>query len=117
MKVTEVRFGAQLPVDSYGPGFFRVKGEVIKSGVMIFASGVVEWSGYDDLSPLQDHADEYDVVFIGTGADIAPLPAEITAELTQREIAFDVMSSPSAARMYNVLLSEDRRVALAVLPV
>jgi uncharacterized protein len=32
-------------------------------------------------------------------------------------LAVDVMASPSAARTYNVLLSEGRRIALAMLPV
>ena len=58
-----------------------------------------------------------DVLFVGTGAEIAHLPADLRDQLEASGIGVEVMSSPSAARTYNVLLSEGRRVALAMLPV
>ena len=51
------------------------------------------------------------------GDEIAPLPKEISKLLLDANVPFEVMSSPSACRTYNVLLSEDRRVGLAVIPV
>ena len=51
------------------------------------------------------------------GIDILPLPKVIANKLEQAGVPFEVMGSPSACRTYNVLLSEDRRVGLAILPV
>ncbi|THF91897.1 MAG: hypothetical protein E8G75_05220, partial [Sulfitobacter sp. SK025] len=51
------------------------------------------------------------------GADTAHIPAEMRSALEEAGIGVDVMSSPAAARTYNVLLSEGRRIALAMIPV
>jgi uncharacterized protein len=57
------------------------------------------------------------VVFIGTGAEIAYIPAEFRKALEDAGLGVEVMSSPTACRTYNVVLSEGRRVGLALLPV
>ena len=51
------------------------------------------------------------------GADIAAPPADLIAELDGLGVMAEPMSSPSAARSYNVLLAEGRRVACALIPV
>jgi len=56
-------------------------------------------------------------VFIGMGKEISPLPKVISDKLEKAGVPFEVMNSPSACRTYNVLLSEERRVGLAVLPI
>lgn len=117
MEVNEIKFTGQLPVDAYGPGFFRIAGDVVEGALMLTSDGVTSWGGLDDLQPLMDVGDKADVVFIGMGADIAPLPKDIAAKLEEAGVPYEVMNSASACRTYNILLSEERRVALAVLPV
>jgi uncharacterized protein len=117
MELNEIKFTGQPPVDAYGPGFFRIAGQVVEGALMLTVDGVTQWAGLDDLQPLIDIANKADVVFIGMGADIAPLPKVIAAKLEEARVPFEVMNSASACRTYNVLLSEERRVALAVLPV
>ena len=56
-------------------------------------------------------------VFVGTGAEIAQLPAQFRETLEKAGLGLEPMSSPSACRTYNVLLSEGRRVGLALFPV
>ncbi|WGI23470.1 Mth938-like domain-containing protein [Amylibacter sp. IMCC11727] len=117
MQLNEVKFEDQVPVDGYGPGFFRVADQVYNGAMFLTAEGVKPWGGYADLTPLIDSVGTYDFVFVGTGADIAPVPKDIRETLENAGVAIEVMSSPSACRTYNILLSEGRRVALAVLPV
>jgi uncharacterized protein len=117
MQLNEIDFKGQPPVDGYGPGFFRVGGVAQEGALFLTADGVGTWGGLDDLAPLIESKDQYDVIFIGMGADIAPLPKEIASELETAGVPFEVMGSASACRTYNILLSEDRRVGLAVLPV
>ena len=117
MEVNEIKFTGQLPVDAYGPGFFRIAGEIVEGALLLTVDGVAPWAGLDDLQPLFDVADKADVVFIGMGADIAPLPKDIVAKLEEAAVPYEVMNSASACRTYNILLSEERRVALAVLTV
>ncbi len=115
MPITEAEYGGALPVDGYGPGFFRIAGEVHHGNVVIEAGSVARWSGYDDRAPLLALAGKVDVLFVGTGAEIAFLPRDLVAELEAAGVMCEPMSTPSAARTYNVLLSEGRRVAAALL--
>ncbi|MFT3689726.1 Mth938-like domain-containing protein [Paenirhodobacter sp.] len=113
MPINPAEFGAALPVDGYGPGFFRIGGAVYRGGIVIHAGGVSPWGGYDDIAPLLGLAD---LLFVGTGAEIAFLPKPFVARLEAGGVMCEPMSTPSAARTYNVLLSEGRLVAAALLP-
>ena len=117
MPVTEAEYGSSLPIDGYGPGFFRVGGQVYHSALVVEAGSVTPWGGLEDFAPLFALEGKMDVLFVGMGADIAILPKSFIRALDEKGIMAESMSSPSAARSYNVLLSEGRRVAVALLPV
>lgn len=117
MQLNEMTFRDAVPVDGYGPGFFRVADQVIKGPLLMTSSAVLAWQGFDDVAPLLSLKDEIDVLFVGTGAEIAHIPPDLRAELEEAGLGVESMSSPSACRTFNVLLSEGRRVALAALPV
>lgn len=68
------------------------------------------------MRPLLDLAGRVDVLFLGMGADIAPPPRDLIAALEAAGIMPEAMNTASAARSYNVTLSEGRRVACALLP-
>ena len=115
MRLNEVTYTNALHVEGYGPGFFRVGGAARQGALMILPTGLAEWGGYTDTEALK--AADVDVVLVGTGAEIAHVPAVFRAALEDAGIGVEVMASPQACRTYNVLLGEGRRVALAVLPV
>ncbi len=117
MRLNEIDFNDAKPVDGYGPGFFRIGGQVIEGPVIAAPSGTRRWGGLDDVRPLLDLAGQTDVIFIGTGVEIAHLPDALRDQLEAAGMGVEPMSSPAAARTYNVLLSEGRRIALAMLPI
>jgi len=117
MQLNEVTFTEATPIDGYGPGFFRVGGSVVRGAVIVTETGARGWDGLEDAQPLLDLLGEIDVIFIGTGAEIAHIPGALRSQLEEAGIGVETMSSPAACRTYNVLLSEGRRVAAAVLPV
>ncbi|MEJ2000043.1 MAG: Mth938-like domain-containing protein [Maritimibacter sp.] len=117
MEIREIIFEDATPVDGYGPGFFRIAGEVIEGPVIVTASSVRSWGGEGDTAALTALAGEVDVVLFGCGADMLALPTALIAEVEAAGMGLEPMSSPSACRSYNILLSEGRRVALAALPV
>ena len=117
MRLNEIEFSDALPVEGYGPGFFRIGGEVIRGPVITGPQGTQSWEGLEDMEPLLALAPYTDVLFIGTGADVAHLPDDVLQRAEEANLAIEAMSSPAACRTYNVLLSEGRRVALALLPV
>jgi uncharacterized protein len=117
MRLTEIAYTDAKPVEGYGPGFFRIGGEVVHGPVIASPRGTQGWAGYEDRDGLLSLADDIDVLFVGTGAEIAHLPADLRDALEGAGIGVEVMASPAACRTYNVLLSEGRRVALALIPV
>jgi len=117
MQLHEIIFTEATPIDGYGPGFFRIKGQVITGAACVTTGGAGPWGGLEDTAPLLALRGEVDVIFIGTGAEIAHIPAPLRAALEEAGMGVEIMSSPAACRTYNVLLSEGRRVAAAVLPV
>jgi uncharacterized protein len=120
MRTTEVDYHGRLPVDSYGSGGFRVAGAVHRGPLALVPAGIVPWAGLPGLEPFLERVASFDVLLVGTGAALAaPAPGFATARarVEAAGAGVDVMTTPSAARTYNVLLAEGRRVAAALMPV
>ncbi|MCT8327994.1 Mth938-like domain-containing protein [Albidovulum sediminis] len=117
MNLSEIDFGQARPIDGYGPGFFRIAGQALQGAVIVTRTGARTWQGYGDPAPLLALAGQVDVLFVGTGRQIAHLPADLRATLEGAGLGVEIMDSPAACRTYNVLLSEGRRIAAALLPV
>ncbi len=125
--MTELTFeGEQPPIDGYAPGGFRVQGRFFEGPLLIGAQGVISWA----VAPgaLLDAAaaeavlsgpvgDGLDILVFGCGSVMTPPPRAFRDAIEKRGIGLEFMASPTACRTYNVLLSEDRRVAAALLPV
>lgn len=117
MRLNEVSYPDGLPIDGYGPGFFRVAGQVHRGAILIAEGGLTSWGGLEDSAPLLALAGRVDVLFVGMGAEMAPIPAPLRRALEDAQIGVEPMATPAAARSYNVLLSEGRRIAVALIPV
>ena len=117
MQLSEITFATGHPVDGYGPNFFRVAGEVFEGNLAILPNSCGPWAGFADPSLFVDAAKDLDVVFVGTGAQIAHIPPDFLASLEGAGIGVEIMNSPTACRTYNILLSEGRRIGLALIPV
>ncbi len=112
--MTPTRFDGALPVDGYGPGFFRVGGQVHRGSVIVAPAGVRPWGGPGDEGGLLALAGQADLLFMGLGRVPQPIPAPLAGALARAGILAEAMSTPSAARSYNVTLAEGRRVACAL---
>lgn len=117
MRLNEIRYDAGLPIDGYGPGFFRVGGKVHQGPLLVLPDGAQAWAGLDDSGPLIAAAARIDVLFLGTGAEIAHPPGALRAALDAAGVGVEPMATPAACRTYNILLSEGRRIGAALLPV
>ncbi|SNR27081.1 Mth938-like domain-containing protein [Puniceibacterium sediminis] len=117
MRMNEIVYTEALPIEGYGPGFFRIDSKPVHGPICVSLRGVEPWGGLDDPETLMQLSQDVDVLFVGTGSDIAHIPRTLRDRLEALGLGVEVMNSPSACRTYNVLLSEGRRVALAALPV
>lgn len=115
--LTPTDFTGQNAVDGYGPGFFRIAGKVHQGAQVVEADRVTPWGGLDDPGPLLALAGHVDVLFLGLGAQVGYAPRDLAAQLDALGVRVEAMASATAARTYNVTLSEGRRVACALIPV
>ncbi|CAM3013827.1 Uncharacterized conserved protein, contains Mth938-like domain [Paracoccus aminovorans] len=109
-------FAGAVPIDGYGPGFFRVGGVVHHGALIVTPQGVRSWGGIEDAAALLELGGAVDVLFLGMGAEIAFPPRALVQALEAAGVMAEPMNSPSAARSYNVTLAEGRRVACALIP-
>ena len=117
MQITEIDYGKAVPIQGYGPGFFRIAGKALRAPLMINSKGAKSWGGFEDGEPLVEFCKDIDILFIGTGIEIASIPLSLRNILEASGLGLEVMNSPTACRNYNILLSEDRRVAAALLAI
>ncbi|MEZ5913052.1 MAG: Mth938-like domain-containing protein [Paracoccaceae bacterium] len=109
MRLNPVEYGTARPVEGYAR-FVSAAGSGRRGDPGRDGENPV-WPGYHDRAPLLALAGAVDLLIIGTGGEIAPLPADLREELEASGLALEIMASPPAARTYNVLLGEGRRVA------
>ena len=117
MHLTEITYDEARPIEGYGPGFFRIAGQVLRGPVLVSPWSAVAWGGLDDTAAPLALTGRIDVLFVGMGAEIAHVPPAFRQTIEAAGIGVEVMNSPAACRTYNVLLGEARRVAVALLPV
>lgn len=116
MRVSEVHFPGRPPIDGYGPGFFRIGGAVHRGPVVLLPAATLAWAGLPDIEVLLEQSSEFDVLLLGMGPEIRPLAAELRRPLEAAGIGVEIMATASACRTYNVLVSEGRRIAAALMP-
>lgn len=69
----------------------------------------------DHAAPRFENPEQIEVLLIGTGKTQQLLPPELLHELLSARVGVEVMDSQAAARTYNILMSEGRRVVAALI--
>ena len=124
------RFDAFLPgahpIDAYGAGGFRFAGMSHVGSILATPKGISAVATTDvnglDASAVQRLFDELaatpgyvEFVVIGTGAKMARAAPGVALALGERGLRFEAMATGPAARMYNIMIGEQRRVAALLL--
>lgn len=124
----ERRFDGFVPgrhqIDAFGGGGFRFAEMSHRGSILATPSGVRIWpvSAFAELTlaslqPILDEAEAIDFLILGIGREIAFLPPSLREPLKAVGITVEAMATPAAARTYNVLVAEERRVAAALIAV
>jgi uncharacterized protein len=117
MRLIEVSYGSALAIEGYGPGFFRIGTHALHGPTLVTPWDAGGWGGLADTATPLSLSGRIDVLLLGLGPSITPVPRDFRAALEAAGIGVEPMSSPAACRTYNVLLGEGRRIAAALLPV
>ena len=111
--------GLQL-FSGYGSGYVTVNGVRYETGVIVTPDKVTEWTanGFEALSAADfSFVSELkpEIVILGTGATQRFPRAELAQSLASTGVGVEIMDSRAACRTYNILASEGRKVAAAIL--
>ena len=115
--------GRQI-IQGYGDGFFRIGGTVHEGSVLVFPDRTVPWPvtafseiTLESLDPVRDAAGNVDLLLLGCGHRTELVTRALQHPLREAGVVIEAMATGPAARTYNVLLAEDRRVAAALIAV
>jgi uncharacterized protein len=117
--------GRQI-IDAYGAGGFRFAGMSHVGSILATPQGVFAVAARDLselrfehfaplIAELAQAPGSTELLVIGLGEKMARLPTPLTAKLRGAGLRLDAMATGPAARVYNVLVSENRRVAALLL--
>lgn len=108
-------------ITGYGEGFIEINKKRYAQNLIVLANQLIlDWkaTSFDDLTA----ADFFEianikpeVVLLGTGSSHRFLHPRIAQNLTENGIPIECMTTAAACRTYNILMSEGRHVAAALL--
>lgn len=112
-------------IDAYGEGGFRLDGVRHEGSLLIVTDEARAWpvTSLAELSPeaiapvLEAGRAEVEFLLLGVGARNAMPPRPVREALQRAGIGLEFMDTPAAARLYNVLTAEGRRLAVALIAV
>ena len=112
-------------IDAYGDGGFRLSGEWYAGSLVIVADQPQVWPvvafadlTVESLAPVfVAGRAEVEFLLLGVGARNAQPPRAIREALLVAGMGLEFMDTPAATRLYNVLTSEGRRLATALIAV
>lgn len=116
--------GRQI-VQAYGDLGFRVSGVRYEGSVWILPEATMAWPVTDLAQIVPDSFDpliakaagQVAILIVGTGKKMTPLPPAVRQRCRQGGIALEFMDTGAACRTYNVLLTEERQVAAALIAI
>ena len=124
IEIRPAHFPGRAPIDAYGNGGFRFADMSHRGSLLLLSSGIYGWEPVDAKDLTVGHfekvlaeAQDIEVLLIGTGDGMRVLPKELRAAFKEAGISVDPMSTGAAVRTYNIMLSESRAVAAALIAV
>ncbi|MGI8398419.1 Mth938-like domain-containing protein [Agrobacterium deltaense] len=124
IEIRPAHFPGRAPIDAYGNGGFRFADMSHCGSLLLLPSGIYGWEPVDAKELTVGHfekvlaeAQDIEVLLIGTGDGMRVLPKELRAAFKEAGISVDPMSTGAAVRTYNIMLSESRAVAAALIAV
>ena len=121
MKVSLDTGTATHLIRAYGEGSIQINETVYTADLIVTPEHIISpWETRPVADLTATHFDalrEYapEIVLLGTGRRQAFPPARLMADLGRNGIGLEVMDTTAACRTFNVLMSEDRRVAAALM--
>lgn len=120
MKLQPDRIDATA-IQGYGPGWLIIGGQRYDSSVIVSAGGPLRaWDCHRHADLTEAHfnrlaEDHPEVVIFGSGRRLRFVHPSLLRGLIARGIGVETMDTMAAARTYNILAGEGRRVVAALI--
>ena len=121
MKLHQSQYPGQNLFTSYGEGYVMVNQQRFEKSVIVLPNQLIDDWAPRNLEQMTE-ADfaflaevDAEIILLGTGSVLRFPHPRLSAPIAERRIGFEVMDTYAAARTYNILMGEGRRVAAALL--
>lgn len=123
-RVTDAHYPYPAPIDAYGNGGFRFAGMSHQGSILCLPTGIYAWPVAtaaaltpDDFAAVLALGQWVSFLLLGSGPNLVLPTPDIRKAFIAAGIGIESMNTGAAARTYNVLLAEGRRVAAGLLAV
>jgi len=120
----QAHYPAAAPIDAYGNGGFRFAGMSHRGSILCLPDAIEAWEiahateiTRTALARVLARHGDLDLVVLGTGDRLVVPPPDVREAFSAVGVGLEFMATGAAARTYNMLLGEGRRVAAALIAI
>jgi len=124
MEFIEARYSGQPHIESYGNGGFRFTGGSHAGSILLLPAGIRAWNVQafradhsDCYAEIFSCPDKIDLFILGSGSSLVFPHPPVRDMFRDRGITLECMNTGAACRTYNILLSENRKIAAGLIAV
>lgn len=124
MDITPVVAADRQLINGYGDLGFTISGVRHEGSVVVFPDRTLSWPiasmdhlAEDSFRPILEAETRPGILLLGCGSSMALPPRPLRAFLKAQGVIVEFMDTGAAARTYNVLLTEGRDVAAALIAI
>jgi uncharacterized protein len=120
MQLAPDTHGQRNAIVGYAPGELRLRDRVLATSAIVTAAQVLPWPVTDAAALTPELVEPVlelgvEVVLLATGPRQVWPPARVLAHVAARGVGLEVMDLGAACRTFNLLIGDQRRVALAAI--
>lgn len=114
----------RFPIDAYGNGGFRFADMSHRGSILALPSGIRAWGvtsaaelSEETLAPVFEEGDALELLLLGMGVEVGFVSPSLHSRFREARIRLEIMQTGAAARTFNVLVAENRKVGAALIAV
>lgn len=124
MQAEQPNFRSRLPIDAYGDMGFRIGGLRLEGSLLLLSESMEPWSvahmqelTIDTLQPVLSDPADLEFLLLGCGPTMVRPPTNVLDHFQSAGLGIEFMDTGAACRLYNLLVSEGRSFAAAMIAV
>ncbi len=124
MELLQVGSDGRVYIETYGIEGFSVAGHLWTESILLLPHDVSAWSvnGVSDLTldcfdKVLSSSPRAEIFLLGCGTEGSMVSQSLMDGLKSRGLVLESMNTGAACRTYNLLVSENRRVAAGLMPI